>query len=157
MKKEEVVRLFDLYSDDLYRFAVSYVGSRFDAEDIVQEVFLKLLDKHLLFDLKNEKAYLMTMTANKCKDLLRSSARHNNVDIESCELQLQYSDLVEGDHNDIFDELMKLEEAYRLPIYLFYYSGYSYKEIATILKLSESAVAMRIQRGKEKIRFKLEE
>ena len=115
------------------------------------------MDKHLLFDLKNEKAYLMTMTANKCKDLLRSSARHNNVDIESCELQLQYSDLVEGDHSDIFDELMKLEEAYRLPIYLFYYSGYSYKEIATILKLSESAVAMRIQRGKEKIRFKLEE
>lgn len=157
MKKEEVVRLFDLYSDDLYRFAVSYVGSRFDAEDIVQDVFLKLLDKHLLFDMRNEKAYLMTMTANKCKDHLSSSARRNNVDIESCEWQLQYSDVVEGEHSDVFDELMRLEETYRLPIYLFYYSGYSYKEIAKILKISESAVAMRIQRGKEKIKVKLEE
>jgi len=157
LKKEEVVRLFDLYSDDLYRFAVSYVGSRFDAEDIVQDVFLKLLDKHLLFDMRNEKAYLMTMTANKCKDHLRSPARRNNVDIESCEWQLQYSDVVEGEHSDVFDELMRLEETYRLPIYLFYYSGYSYKEIAKILKISESAVAMRIQRGKEKIKVKLEE
>jgi len=157
LKKEEVVRLFDLYSDDLYRFAVSYVGSRFDAEDIVQDVFLKLLDKHLLFDMRNEKAYLMTMTANKCKDHLRSSAKHNNVDIESCEWQLQYSDLVEGEYSEVFDELMRLDKSLRLPIYLFYYSGYSYKEIAKILKISESAVAMRIQRGKEKIKVKLEE
>lgn len=82
MKSEEVVRLFDLYSNDLYKFAVSYLGSKHDAEDIVQEVFSKLLDKHMSFVNKNERAYLMTMTANRCKDHLRSSAR-SDVDLES--------------------------------------------------------------------------
>ena len=99
----------------------------------------------------------MTMTANKCKDLLSSTARKNNVDIESCEWELKYSDVVENGTSEVFDELMKLNETLRIPIYLYYYSGYSYKEIAKILKISESAVAMRIQRGKEQIRIKLEE
>ena len=75
MKSEEVVRLFDLYSNDLYKFAVSYLGSKHDAEDIVQEVFSKLLDKHVSFVNKNERAYLMTMAANKCKDHLKTSSR----------------------------------------------------------------------------------
>ena len=59
MKNEVVVKLFDSYADDLYRFAVSYVGSGHDAEDIVQDVFLKLLSKNMLFDRRFEKAYLL--------------------------------------------------------------------------------------------------
>ena len=91
MKSEDVIRLFDLYSNDLYKFAVSYLGSKQDAEDIVQEVFSKLLDKHMFFENRNEKAYLMTMTANKCKDHLKSSAR-SDVDLESEEWHLEYYD-----------------------------------------------------------------
>lgn len=68
MKNEDAVRLFDLYSDDLFRFAVSYVGSKHDAEDIVQEVFLKILGKHITIIRSTEKTYLMTITANMCKD-----------------------------------------------------------------------------------------
>ena len=52
---------------------------------------------------------------------------------------------------------MRLDEKFRVPIYLHYYAGYSYKEISQILKLSESAVAMRINRGKELLRIRLEE
>jgi RNA polymerase sigma-70 factor (ECF subfamily) len=57
----------------------------------------------------------------------------------------------------IFEALMKLEPTLRLPIHLFYFGDYSYKEIAKILDLSESAVAMRIKRGKEQLRGLLEE
>lgn len=157
MKNEDVIRLFDEYSDDLYRFAVSYVGSKHDAEDIVQNVFLKLLDKHLLIRKNTEKSYLMSMTANKCRDHLRSSVRKVSVSLESAESELQFYDGFSDTDIAVFDELMSLEEAFRIPIYLHYYEGYTYREIAGILGISESAAAMRIQRGKEKLRIRLEE
>ena len=157
MKNEDAVRLFDLYSDDLFRFAVSYVGSKHDAEDIVQEVFLKLLGKHIPIIRSTEKTYLMTITAKMCKDHLRSSVRKTNVDLESAEPELQYFDGFTERNKAVFDELMRLEDQYRVPIYLHYYAGYSYKEIAKILQISESATSMRISRGKEMIRIKLEE
>lgn len=86
LKNEDVVRLFDAYSDDLFRFAVSYVGSKYDAEDVVQDVFLKLLRKHVILGKDYEKTYLMTMTANKCRDFLRAPRRKNRVDLEPSEL-----------------------------------------------------------------------
>ena len=157
MRNEDVVKLFDSYADDLYRFAVSYVGSRHDAEDVVQDVFLKLLSKNLLFDRRFEKAYLLTITANKCKDLLKSKARKTSVDLESEEWHLEYYEGFTDSDRAVFDELMALTEMYRAPIHLFYYEGYSYKEISRILKISESAVAMRIKRGKEQLKIRLEE
>ncbi|MBR5973774.1 MAG: RNA polymerase sigma factor [Clostridiales bacterium] len=157
MKNEDVVKLFDSYADDLYRFAVSYVGSRHDAEDVVQDVFLKLLSKNLLFDRRFEKSYLLTITANKCKDLLKSKARKTSVDLESEEWHLEYYEGFTDSDRAVFDELMALPEIYRAPIHLFYYEGYSYKEISRILKISESAVAMRIKRGKEQLKIRLEE
>jgi len=157
LKNEDVVKLFDLYADDLYRFAVSYVRSKHDAEDVVQDVFLKLLSKPLLFDRRFEKTYLLTMTANKCKDLLKSKSRTASVDLESNEWQLEYNDRFTDEDRAVFDELMNLPEEYRIPIHLFYYEGFTYKEISKIIKLSESAVAMRIMRGKEKLRIRLEE
>lgn len=157
MKNEEVIRLFDTYSDDLYRFAVSYVGSKQDAEDIVQDVFVKLLEKHIPLRRDKEKSYLMTMTANRCRNHLKSYARTTAVDLESQEWKLSYSDRLNESDKVIFEELMKLEKIYYVPIYLHYFAGYSYREIARILKLSESAVAMRISRGKEQMRIRLEE
>ena len=157
MKNEDVIRLFDEYSNDLYKFAVSFVGSKHDAEDIVQDVFSKLLEKHMFFEKRNEKAYLMTMTANRCKDHLKSSETRSCVDLDSEEWHLQYYDDFTEENKAVFDELMSLDEQFRIPIYLHYYAGYSYKEISRILNLSESAVAMRINRGKEKLRFRLEE
>ena len=146
MKNEDVISLFDSYADDLYRFAVSFVQSKHDAEDVVQDVFLKLLSKKVLLDKRFEKAYLMSMTANK-----------TSVDLESNEWQLQYYEGFSDHNKEVFDELMRLEDTYRVPIYLAYYEGYSYKEISKILDISESAVGMRIKRGKEQLKIKLEE
>jgi len=156
LKNEDVIRLFDLYSNDLYKFAVSFLGSKHDAEDIVQEVFSKLLNKNMFFEKRNEKAYLLTMAANKCKDHLKASAR-NDIDLDSEDWHLQYYDGFTEQNKVVFDELMRLEEQFRVPIYLHYYAGYSYKEISQILKLSESAVAARINRGKERLRIRLED
>lgn len=157
MKNKDVIRLFDQYSDDLYRFAVSFVGTKHDAEDIVQDVFMKLLSLKIKLDKGSEKTYLMTMTANKCRDHLRSSAHKTNVDLESAEWELQYYEGFTERNKEVFDELMRLEGQFRVPIYLHYYAGYSYREIAEILNLSESAVAMRISRGKDQMRIRLED
>lgn len=157
MKNEDVVRLFDAYADDLYRFAVYYTGSKHDAEDIVQDVFLKLLDDRVVAKPGKEKTYLFTMTANSCRDYFRSASRQKNVDLESAENELQYFDGFNERNKAVFDELMNLDGQFRIPIYLHYYAGYSYKDIAGILKLSESAVAVRINRGKAKMRIGLEE
>ena len=157
MKNKDVIRLFDQYSDDLYRFAVSFVGTKHDAEDIVQDVFMKLLSLKIKLDKGSEKTYLMTMTANKCRDYLRSSAHRTNVDLESAEWELQYYDGFTERNKEVLDELMRLEGQFRVHIYLHYYAGYSYREIAEILNLSESAVAMRISRGKDQMRIRLED
>lgn len=149
MKNEIVVNLFDAYSNDLYRFALSYIGIKQEAEDIVQNVFLKLLSKNVPIRSEYEKAYLYKMTANMCRDYLKS--RKNKAMLSYDEL-----DNLIGSGNDIDDEddsfyncLMSLKELYRVPLYLHYYEGYTYREIAKILKIGESAVAMRINRGKE--------
>ena len=83
MKNDAVLRLFSIYADDLYRFALSYTGSKCEAEDIVQDVFVKLISKPLIIRPEQEKAYLLRMTANLCKDYLKSPKYKENVDIDA--------------------------------------------------------------------------
>lgn len=156
MRNDEVVRLFDLYANDLFRFALSYLGSKQDSEDVVQDVFLKLLSKSLLLIKDHEKAYLMKMTSNACKNLLNSSARKTGVDLDLSSEELACTYDFNDDDIELFGALMKLDVTYRLPVHLFYFNDYSYKEIAKVLNLSESAVAMRIKRGREQLRELLE-
>lgn len=156
MKNDEVVRLFDQYAGDLFRFALSYLGSKHDAEDIVQDVFLKLLSKTVFLKPGSEKAYLMKVTANGCKNLLKAPAHRAGVGLESASAELAcFYELTDGD-KEVYDSLMKMDETLRIPLYLHYYEDYSYKEVAKLLKLSESAVAMRIKRGKEQLKERLE-
>ncbi len=154
MRNDDIVRLFKLYANDLYRFALSYLGSKQDAEDVVQEVYLKLLNRSLLLIKGQEKAYLMKMTANRCKDLLDSPARKTGVDLESAINEVACFHDFSEDDKELFNELMDLDETLRIPLYLYYYGGYSQKEIAKIINTSEAAVTMRIKRAKEQLRKK---
>ena len=67
MEKQEVARLYDAYSRDVYRLALSYLRSTQDAEDICQSVFLKLLETNTTLLFQKEKAWLLKCTANACK------------------------------------------------------------------------------------------
>ena len=67
------------------------------------------------------------------------------------------SDSFTDDERQLYDELMQLPDIQRVPVYLHFYEGYTYKEIAKILQISESAVAMRISRGKDELKKRLEE
>ena len=157
MKKDTVMRLFSQYGTDLYRFALSYVGSKCEAEDIVQDVFVKLISRPCVIRQGTEKSYLLKITANRCKDYLKSPRYKTHVDIDDYADVIGSSEEYTSDDNSLFNALNLIDEKTRMPIYLHYYEGYSYKEISAILKISESAVAMRISRGKEELKKLLEE
>ncbi|MBE7070431.1 MAG: RNA polymerase sigma factor [Ruminococcaceae bacterium] len=73
MNNEDVLRLFDTYADDAFRLAYSYLGSRPDAEDVVQDVFVKLIRSDISINKGKEKSYILTMVANRCKDFKKSA------------------------------------------------------------------------------------
>ena len=152
MKNETVVRLFDLYVDDVYRLALSYVGIKQEAEDITQTVFMKLIAKNIPLKQESEKAYLLKMTVNLCKDYLKSSQRKQFVSFDDLENVVSDEYETDYDEKEIYSCLMTLPEKYRVPLYLYYYEGYSYREIAKILKIGESAAAMRISRAKKELK-----
>lgn len=143
MERHDAARLFDEFGDDVFRLALSYLGNRYDAEDICQGVFIKLLERDVTFAEGKEKAFLLTCTANECKNLLRSFWRKNVGELDD---SLAFES--DGD-KEVWDAVMHLPTKYRLVVHLYYYEGYSQNEIADILKISVSAVQTRMSRAKK--------
>ena len=138
------MRLFSQYGNDLYRFALSYVGSKCEAEDIVQDVFVKLISRPLIIRQGTEKSYLLKVTANACKDYLKSPRYKTHVDIDDYADVIVNSEECSSDEGSLYNALNQIDEKTRMPIYLHYYEGYSYKEISVILKISASEPTLRL-------------
>ena len=149
----DVMELFHLYKDDVYRLAVSYTHSVHDAEDVCQTVFLKLMDQSGITPGK-EKAWLMQVTANQCRSLLRSVWRKRTEPLdEEAEEILSEQPVLQG----IWESIRKLKPKYRIVVYLFYYEGYTVKEIADILHISGTAVTTRLSRARQVLEAELRE
>lgn len=155
MTQDQLLNLYDQYADHVYRLALSYLRSPADAEDIVQTVFIKLLERKVSLPEGKEKTYLLTITANACKDLLRSSYRKRRADYEEAE-QISVTDTFTSEEGDLFRAMYSISEKYRIAIHLHYYEGYTYPEIAKMLHISPSAVSMRIHRGCQELKQVLE-
>ena len=133
------------YGDMLYRICLLTLRNSADAEDAVQETFIKYIQKSPEFnDGEHEKAWLITVATNKCRDMLRYRSRHQT---ESEELLLTYA--IEKEESGILDALMELSEKYKTPLMLFYIDGYKIDEIADIMGISVSAAKMRLSRGRK--------
>ena len=145
-----VETLFNTYRDDVFRLAVSYTRSIQEAEDVCQTVFLKLLEqKHI--QPGKEKAWLMQVTANQCRSLLRSSWWKKTVPIDDT-LPIQPPSC-----DGVLSAVMELAPKYRVVIYLHYYEGYTTAHIAKLLKISQTAVTTRLSRGRKALEEKLKE
>ena len=140
------------YSDTVFRVAFQYLKNRADAEDISQEVFLRLLTKLPPLTGEQLKAWLIRVTINRSKDYLRARKRRDAA--LSMYTPPEYARDV---HNEVFDELAKLPEHDRNALYLHYYEGYTAGEIAGIIGGNERAVTKRIGRAREKLKHLLEE
>ena len=126
----------------LLRIAMTRLSSPADAEDVVQEVFLKLLTTRPHFrDLEHEKAWLIRTTLHRACDVARAAERRN--------LPLETS--------PILSAVQALPAKYSAVIHLYYYEGYSIKEISKLLQIPLPTVGTRLSRGRERLRQLLKE
>ena len=137
--------IYDRYGALLFRVCFSELQNRQDAEDAVQEIFLKLLRRRPVFsDSDHQRAWLIRTAVNQSRDQLRLRKVRLAVPLE--ELQ-EYA--LSEEETGFLEEVMGLPDKYRLAVTLHYLEGYSVKETAVMLRISESAVKMRLSRGRE--------
>lgn len=141
------------YSNMLYKICIVMLCNEQDAQDAIQETFCRYLEKKPDFtDSEHEKAWLIQVVTNICRDMLRFRSRHPKVSID--EITDSYTS---ADDRDILTELLDLPIRHRTVIYLYYVEGYQVREVASLLKISEHAVKKRLQRGRQQLRLSWKE
>lgn len=149
-KKIEII--IEEYSDTLLRIAYNNTKNMSDAEDIVQDVFVKLMGQNKNFETSNHlKSWLIRVTINACKDYLKSSWFKKVVPLEPT---MQFQSKKE---QKIMDEIFKLKPMDRNLIYLHYYEGYKLSEIGAMLDMNPNTVNTRLRRARGKLKNWIEE
>lgn len=162
MEAKDIDYIVSAYSDLLYRTGIMLLKNRQDAEDAVQEVLIRYIKKAPVFaDSEQEKAWLLKVMVNLCKDMLRYQSRRRFVPLEEIE------DIHPGEDNDtvghaheeriILEQMQTLPANWRIAMILHCLEGYSEAETAKILHISENAVKKRIWRGRRALKKKVEE
>lgn len=143
---EVIEKIVEKYSQSMLRAAFSVLRNTHDAEDAVQETFVKLIRFTPSFhDETHEKAWLLRVTINNAKNIRRSYAREGDELDEN--LPFVYTE-----NTDILNEVLSLPEKYRVVIHLYYYEGYCIKEIAEILKKPAATVGTLLSRGRKMLK-----
>lgn len=149
--KDEMGNIYDKYNTSVYRLAFAYCKNTADAEDIMQEVFMRRFSCRIDFtEEAKEKSWLMKVTANKCKDMFRSM----RYKISRSSIPLEEAGLVyeTPEESSVYHAVMSLPSKYRLVIHLYYYEDYSIKEISEITDKGESAVQTQLYRARKKLK-----
>ena len=137
--KDYISDLLDKYGDMVLRIAYTYLKNRADAEDIVQDVFLRIIDKKPSFNDENhEKSWLIRATINMCKNKVNMFWNKNKCSIDDVQ-EFAVSDKYNTD-TSVFQEVMALGEKYRVVVYMYYYEGYSTPEIANVIGKNETTI-----------------
>lgn len=154
LNTEQFTRYAESYIDTVFRVAFNYIKSAADAEDITQNVFLKLLKEDKPFESEEHvKRWLIRVAINECKNLTKARWLRQ----ESYEDYAAALSFDNPAHSELFYAVMELPKKYRLPIYLHYYEEYSTQEIAEILKEPKNKVCAQLRRGRELLRKSLQE
>lgn len=143
-------QVLEQYADMVYRLAIIHMKNKADAEDVFQEVFLRLVkNADKISSEEHLKAWLIKVTVNCCKKQFDSAWNRHRV---SLEYDVEESYEMEEKDESVTAAVQKLPENYRTVIHLFYYEEYSVKEISTILEQSETAVKTRLSRARDMLR-----
>lgn len=153
MDKAEMEEAYDKYIGMVYRTAFAYFKNKPDAEDVASEVFIKYFTSKQIFnDEQHEKAWFMRVTINRCKDILKSFRIKNIVSIDEAGDICQTTD-----EKSVYSAVMELPKNYRLVIHLYYFEGYTTKEIAEMTGKSDQAIRARLSRARKMLRKELGE
>lgn len=151
----EYERIADLYLDTVYRVALNGCQNPYDAEDVVQNTFLKLLRYNGTFENDEHiRKWLIRVTVNECNSIWRSFWRRNVSSLEELNAEPVFST---PETSELFYAVAKLPKKYREVIHLYYYEEYNIKEISQILSVSETAVQTRLMRARNKLKQQLRE
>ena len=152
--EEEANRAVDLYGDTVRRICMIHLKNRADTEDIFQNVFLKYVLRTAPFDSpEHEKAWIIRVTSNACRDLLKSFFRSRTVSLDTL---IKKPQEMPEDHSDILEAFLALPEKYKDPIYLHYYEGYTAEEIGQILGKNTNTVYTLLTRARKMLKTRLE-
>lgn len=155
MKKDEFERLIIEYQSQMYRLALSILKNEHDAEDVVGDAILTAWERlSTLKDPTKFKFWIMTIIANNAKTFLRKKKRVELMD--SLEDVGETADAYGGSELELWNAVMNLKEKHSKIIVLYYYFGFSVKEISKILHLTQGTVKSRLSRGREALRNRLE-
>ncbi len=151
----EFREFYDRQVKRVYRLAMVLMGNISDAEDVTQTVFLKAWEKKLDFrDADHEIAWILTTTRNQCKDIHKSFYRRKRADLENApEPQVTLETQMDS---EIWEALQSLAEKYRMVLYLYYYEGYSVRELSVILRRRESTLQTQLATGRKQMKSLLE-
>ena len=152
--EEEAGRAVEQYADLVRRICMIHLKNYEDSEDIFQTVFLKYVLRSEPFDSQeHEKAWIIRVTVNACRDLLKSFFRSRTVSLD--QLIERPQDMPE-DHSDILEAVLELPARFRDVVYLHYYEGYTAPEIGRILKKNPNTVYTLLARARKLLNTKLE-
>jgi len=145
-----IVRVVRTYQAGILRLAYAYVRHTQDAEDIAQDVFVSFFRAAPSFDsAEHEKAYLLRMTINRCKNHFKSAW------FKKRGIMPDLAGFAAPEASPLLSHVLSLDEKYRIPIHLHYYEGYSIKEIAGILGDKPATIGTRLARGRELLKMEI--
>lgn len=145
--------ILNIYGNNILRYAYSYLHNMSDAEEVLQDTLVQFLKTMPLFETQqHEKAWLLRVAGNLSKNRLAYNSVRKTDELND--------ELIAENRNDlsfVWDAVKLLPENYREVIHLFYYEGYSTKEIAQLLQKKEATIRSDLHRGREKLKMVLKE
>lgn len=151
-------QLYELYATDVLRVSYYYLGNREMAEDVTQDVFVKLLTNRPVLEPGREKAWLLKVALNRCRDLWRSSwvkkviLGHPGFECFPAPDEIGKM----ADQYALAEAVSRLKPEFKEVVLLFYYQGFSVTEIADMLGIAEGTVSSRLSRAREKLQKELQ-
>lgn len=144
--EQEVTEAINNYGDTIRRICLVHLKNQADTEDIFQNTFLKYTLSDIVFeDEEHQKAWLIRVAVNSCKDLLKSAFRRHTVALDEL---INQPAVIDNEHKEILEAVLSLPNKYKDVIYLFFYEGYSAVEISGILGKNVNTIYTRLSRAK---------
>ena len=153
LKSEDIESVVRQYSNMLYRVCFFILKNEQDVKDVLQETFVKYIETRPVFESEEQrKLWLIKVSQNKCKEFLRFHKRHIYIPLDEVENSVMITGGLDFDTKETIAFIWDLDYKLKSAVILYYVEGYSVKEVAQMLSVTEAAVKKRLQRAREKMK-----
>ena len=158
MNDEKYLAIINTYTNTLYRMAYSICKNKQDAEDVVQNTFLKLYTTDKPFESDEHlKNWLIKVTINNCKHIFMTPWKNKTVLLDEYKESGYYTIDHSINNSEVLNAVLSLPAKYRIVVHLYYYEDYSIREISKIIDEKETTIQTRLMRVRQKLKNTLKE